>query len=717
MILFQDDFTTQAAVVHHDTANKSFVRIAMILKKLGIKNNLFPLALHQPELAGYDPHHLKDSSLELRMKIALECKINKWYFFREVLRIPASGGETIPVKANRGCIAMIWCFYNNISYIAIQHRQSGKTVLACGIVTEVMYIGGHNIETTLLTKDSDLVQANVGRIKTMREALPPYLIHKQVRDTDNKEGLSYEQLKNRYRTAIAKADKQGADNLGRGMTSPLIHIDEPGSCNNIDITYPVMMLSTIAAVANARANNQPHSNLLTTTAANIDTARGRFTYDMVNRAMPMTETIYDLKDNAAAKQLVYANSKNNMINGTFSYMMLGYTQAWYEEARRISDASDEVNDRELLNVWKAGSEASILDAETIRLLNANKHEPAHTEIIHDYVVKWYIPLSFIQSAQFTAKRYILGMDSSENIGQDFTTLVMIDVEDMAVVCTFRCNESNTIKLGYFIAEFLIRYPNVTFIPERNSTGGAIVDAIVLVLQSNRINPFRRIYNEVTQNRDDPEMMRIDLEDPEILNTSVKKNLGFRTTGKSRPFLYKNTLKKAASLNATRIFDTTLIGELSTLSAVKGRIDHSEGGHDDTVIAYLLACWLIFFGKNLRYYGIDVRLIMTSITLDGMTIDPKIRDRQLELRRAAKYYQDLIETTQSAVIKNTYRQKLLLVQSQIDSSITMEPIGVAKVTQDVRDYGNTHYTPQEFAHTTQQKQNNNHLLRQMVNLFQ
>jgi hypothetical protein len=729
MLLFAEDWNKEISVevaglgqawlrpvVHYDTANKSFIKQAMVLRKMGIANYNWHLALYQPELANYDPHDLKDSSTELRQRIALECKINPAYFFREVVRIPTAGGDPVPFGAHRGNLSMIWCFYNFISYIAIWPRQQGKTFTACTIDVHTMYIAGRNIEILLYTKDAELVQTNVNRIKSIRNALPKYLIHEQVADVENKEGLSYEKLQNKYRTAVASADKLRADIIGRGATVPRILFDEPGFCTNIDITYPIMMFATLAAVANAKARGQPHSNILTTTAAPIDTARGRFTFNLVNKAMPFTEKLYDLQNHEALKSIVRTNSANGLMNGTYSYLMLGKTREWFEEACRIGEATKEVNDRELLNMWISGSELSILDPATISILNAHRHEPNHTEFIHDYVVKWYVTETFRTSSAFLQRKYILGMDSSENIGEDFTTLVMIDVTDMSVVCTFRCNETNTVKLGMFIAEFLVKYPNVTFIPEHKSTGGAIIDAVTLGLRQNRINPFRRIFSEIVQKRADPKFAHISLDAPDLADTSAKRYLGFCTTGQTRPYLYKNTLKKAASLNATRVHDVTLISELSALATKNGRIDHTEGGHDDMVIAWLLGCWMIFFGENLQYYGIDVRSILMSVTADGGTIDPLHRARQLDLRRQIKYYDDLIALTPSPILKNMYRQKILLLQDQLDHTVTVEPIAVSKITHDADEYGNTLYTPQEFARTATAMRGMDDNVRRVINFL-
>ena len=212
------------------------------------------------------------------------------------------------------------------------------------------------------------------------------------------------------------------------------------------------------------------------------------------------------------------------------------------------------------------------------------------------------------------------------------------------------------------------------------------------------------------------MARISIDDPDITDTSIKKHLGFRTSSKTRPYLYKNTLTKAVSLNVTRIFDSSLISELSTLSVVNGRIDHSENGHDDMVIAYLLCCWLVFSGENLQHYGIDVRQIMMSVTSDGTIIDPVHKSRQLELRKAIKHYEELIKQTSSEVLKNTYRQKICLMQNEIDPTITVEPIGVSKVDQDVKDYGSSIYTPQAFARTDNKVVNRERTIHRLLQMI-
>jgi len=64
-----------------------------------------------------------------------------------------------------------------------------------------------------------------------------------------------------------------------------------------------------------------------------------------------------------------------------------------------------------------------------------------------------------------------------------------------------------------------------------------------------------------------------------------------------------------------IKDITLINQISGLTAKNGRIDHGEGGNDDSVMAYLQACNWILFGNNLDMYtfsGGDLSNILSEV---------------------------------------------------------------------------------------------------------
>lgn len=83
MILFANDWLTQAAKPDFTTRNTSWLDYAGLLNKMGVKNCLFHLAIHDQGLIGIDPHRT-DLPTDIRTRIALECAINPWYTAREL---------------------------------------------------------------------------------------------------------------------------------------------------------------------------------------------------------------------------------------------------------------------------------------------------------------------------------------------------------------------------------------------------------------------------------------------------------------------------------------------------------------------------------------------------------------------------------------------------------------------------------------------------------
>ena len=689
MILFKEDWRDDNgslnAIVHRQTKNKTFLRLAVLYSRMKLKNNLFHLALTQPELAKYDPHNLMDDSRDLKLKIVHEIQVNPWYYLREVLRIPMQGGDPIPFEAHRGNISMAWCYFVGLDYISIQPRQTGKTVGAISLSSHTIYFKGKNYQQGMLTKDAKLLQENVSRLKAMRDGLPPWLIHHQAADTDNKEGIKYAALNNEYLTFVGQQDKQGAAKVGRGQTLPSIHSDEPAFIANINITHPVIMASTVKAAENAEKLGMPHSNLYTTTAAKTSSPSGSYMNAIVTAAMPFTEKIFDTINKTYAKQLVKLNSTNNKINGTWSYLQLGKSYQWFKDVvAKLGLSQDEI-DSDFLNLWKDGTDSGLLSSDMLSKIQLSKIEPLYTEILYDsYVLNWYVS----DHNSYRNKSLVLSMDSSENIGRDFTCLYLLDPTNMNPVATFRCNESNITKLGLFIGEFLVKFRKTIFIPERKSTGAGIIDQIIMILVENNINPFRRIFNQVVQRKNEKPFSEIDINDPQAWEGTTRKYLGFQTTSASRGFLYKSVLMKSLKINSAVIKDGTLISELTTLSIKNGRIDHASGHHDDMVIAYLLAHWLVFEGINLETYGIDVNKINTSFN-ETKNIKQENYDNQLYLRRKIKQMSKLIDATSSEMMKANYKIKIHQLERKIDPTITVEPIVKDQVKNIYKQYGDVY----------------------------
>lgn len=620
MILFEQEYLFLSSDhFDYDTNNKSFLRMYLILKKMGIRNNKFFLVLLDKDLRGIDPYNLKDDSIELKLRIAQEAKNNPWYYFRSILRIPESGSTGSMFRLSRANLAMIWLYFNHVDNLLVMPRQLGKTIGSISITSSIIFVIGTNITFALLTKDDALRKENVERLKNIRDCLPEWFVHKQRTDTNNTEGISYSALDNKYITFVAQQGKQGADRLGRGMTVPSQHWDEPAFFPNIDITYPVAISTTNAAIESARANNQPYGNILTTTAGALNTVEGEFTHKLISNSLNFNEQLYDLKDNDELTKIVKMNSPQGMVYCEYNYRQLGKTDEWFREkaARTAGDENKIAND--YLNIWTFGAgKKSPLEKKILDSLNKSKSEPKYIQYVDEFMIKWYIPKEIVKiKSEFGKIPIALGMDASENVGRDFTSFVFTDARNMEVIGTAVCNTTNIIKVAMFVVKYLIENDNIVYIPERNSVGCAIVDYCLLKLEQAGINPFFRIYNTIIQEFDNKEITKAELYRPGFYNDH-RSAFGFRTSGQSRPFLYKTVFKHVLSIASDKVNDISLIGQIGGLTIKNGRIDHASGGNDDSVIAYILTGFLLFFGNNLQMYDFckgDLDRILHDLPVD------------------------------------------------------------------------------------------------------
>lgn len=652
MILFlKDQASFPTAVVDFHTTNTSFLEIAEKYRMMGIKNFYFHLFTLQPELLGVNPH-ADNLTLEQKIKIGVECRYNPWYFFREVLRIPPQAGQwPVPFKANRGNIALYWLFFNHVDMALIQPRQTGKSVAADGLDIYILYIGAVNTRVNLLTKDNELRVSNVERLKAMRDLLPVYLNPTSKEDSDNKMELTCARLNNRLNTSVGQSSENAANNVGRGLTSPINLVDEGPFISFIDVIIPAMLSSGNAARDEAERSGALYGNVFTTTAGKKDSRSGRYMYEMIYSGMPWTEALFDMPNQMTLHSVVAKASgdgkKKPIVNITLSHIQLGYTNEWLERKMRESNSFGEAADRDYFNKWTSGGLQSPLSTDLNDLIRASQKDVSYTEITEDhYTIRWYIPKHQLESRMASGK-FVMGMDTSDAVGRDAVTMVLQDVETMDVIMAANINEANLIRLSGFVADLMIRYPNIVLIPERRSSGQTLIDTLLLRLPAKGIDPFKRIFNVIV---DESDVRKEDFREiqQDLSRRSqgyydrMKKHFGFVTAGSgkfSRATLYSDGLLNAARLGGRSVNDGILIDEITGLMVKNGRIDHSDVGHDDMVVAWLLNFWFLSQAKNLRYYGIERTLNATVEYKEGqkaiVEIDPydlMLQEEQILLRK-------------------------------------------------------------------------------------
>ena len=617
MILFERDWRYYpTATPNFETDNESFLLLAKTYKSMGVKNWYFHLALINPNLKNVSPF-AEDLTINQMIDIEEEIRINPWYFFREVLRIkPQSAATPLRFRGDRGNIGAAWLFFNHITLFWVQPRQTGKSTGADALALYLIYFGADNTRINMLTKDEKLRQENIERLHKAREYFPKYLDkHKKNVDAENKMKVTCVELGNEYSTSVPRNNEDMALNLGRGTTAPIVFIDESPFIPFIEVTVPAMLASTGAARDQARENGTFYGNVFTTTAGKLDTKGGAFIHGIMAESMVMDERVlYDLNDSDEVYRVVamHSDKANPSVNLTLSHRQLGKTDAWLQQKMAESFSKGSDADRDFLNIWTAGGEMHPLPVEICEAIRASIKDPTVNQIENrDYVVRWYVDPNSVHHRTCT-----LGLDTSEAIGKDAIAGVLLDDATLEVLAVFKINETNIFSFADWLADFLIKYPTITLVPERRSTGGSIIDLLLLKLPMHGINPFRRIYSIAVEDgfydpaspnfKEDYRMVNQETSrQPHGFAERMKSVFGFATSGKgrhSRNTLYIETLQPLARYACTKVYDTQLAGEINGLSVKNGRLDHTKGANDDLVIAWMLAAWFLLSTRNLSFYG-------------------------------------------------------------------------------------------------------------------
>lgn len=695
-ILFEKDLMAHGVptvIIDTSTRNLSFLKMSKVLQLMGVKNHKFMLTLYDEKLIGVDPFNLDnrtDPDGDLRRRVAIEAKLNYWYYLRELARISTSGADPIPFILNRANLAASWLFFNHIDTILVQPRQTGKTILASAIMAYVYGISGRNLSIGSLVHESVLLQSNVQTLKSIVSNLPSYMYFKSAKDTDNKEGLRYDALNNKYLPRIGSKEKVAARKIGRGGTIPIWHFDEFSYISNIEITYSVVINSTSKAVELAKKYEQPYGNLITTTAGDPSTASGKFALNMLNDAMKFSEKLYDCKDSEDLKDFVLKNSNNNiapMVNCTFNYRQLGYSDEWFaERVERAKSTPDEIA-RDFLCLWKTTSSNPIVDSDIMKKIEQHKQaEPNYCQRIDDYLINWYIDKERIDD--YTRKPFVIGMDTSDMIGYDYTTFVGIDPYDMSIICTFRCNMSTIAKMGLFIFNFLNKFRSAIWIPERKSSAPGIIDMVISGMVKNGMNPYRRIFNYIVQQKELDQYRNVDIDDYDLPFSNYRSKIGFMTTGTSRGYLFRHVLKTSAAVSYDRIKDQVIIDELAGLTKDdRGRVDHKVGSHDDMVMAWLIACYFVLEGKNLNMYGIKQDDILKGVDINtGKRFNASRMESQLALKSEIDRLVERLNKTSNTILRNGIISQIKALSKKLDPSyVNTSPLSLDTLEKNYRKY--------------------------------
>ena len=536
-------------------------------------------------------------------------------------------------------------------YVTDDFIVTHNTVGMSALVQGVMKFWANNTLFQQITKDTKLKLETIDTIKEIGSLLPSYLtsINVELDNPESKTEIKYSLKNNLFKSMVGRNDRKAANNLGRGATSPILWFDEPPFTPFIGETVPAALGSMSAAVEEAAKSGNPYGVVFTTTAGKIDDRDGGFIYGLVQAAAPWSEHMYDCRNRDDLISMIRMNMADSesaiAVNCTFTHNQLGYSDEWLRRKIAESSGSKEQADMDWRVIWASGGAYSPLTADQLEAIRQSEMEPTHTERTKDnYLIRWYDdPETHEENLQ--AGNYVLGIDSSEAVGRDAIAMVITDVRDLSVVGVATVNDTNLTRYAVWLCDLLTKYPKITGIIERKSSGVGILDHLLYVMQSKGIDPFKRLYNKLV----DEQNLRVD-EYKEVKGTALarrdaffydkfRRDFGFITDKKSRQELYRDVMAEAVRRGARKLRDKILAGELKKLEIRKNRVDHPDGGHDDHVIAWLMTAWFLLNSRHHQVYGIPANAVFASITDNGGDITEE--DRKLG-ERIEQLHEDMNE---------------------------------------------------------------------------
>lgn len=608
------------------TKNISFLKVSKMLRERGVKNNKFMLELYDESLVGVDPRSKEvENSPELQVRIYREICRNVWYYLREIVRVPADGAD-IPYELNIANATMAFLKIQNRNIIEIICRQHGKTMSNVIFDSWSLLFITKNANYAYINKAKPDAIKNLKIFKDVKSLLPKWLLVNYIedikKDIDNQEQKVVAKRNNTLKVVSIGSDPDAADKSGRGLTIANVYWDEFSFTKYNDITYQASVHAYRRASENAKKAGTPYGFIITTTPANLDTPAGAYCYMMIQKAAKWNLQLFDFtKEDLDA--YIEANSENNYIFVQYTYKELGRDDNWLRQAIRDCNGDMGKIKREILLEWPKSMDSSVFNEEQLdKIYNFIKRPISSILVFNKYPIDFYEPPDL-------NKNYILSCDVAGGLSHDNSVINIIDPEDFRVIGDFVGNKIDTTDFQKLIKELMTLYfRNSILVVERNSYGLNILQTF---MKDPQIEP--RMYRETKESLGEKKMSD---------GFVVKKKTntvayGVDTNTVTRKQMF-DLLPEIVETEYDKFVSPNIYENLVTLERKKtGKIEHSSTGHDDSLMAYLIFRWAVYYGKCFRdKFGIspvpsrmNVRVVSSSDNLNKISEIIKSANQQSE----------------------------------------------------------------------------------------
>ena len=602
-------------MLHLSTSNQSFIDMHHQLKKEGVRYDEFLLLL-DPDLEFVNP--LQDKIPQsIMIKIIIECKLNPWYFFREIMRFSIPGG-TDRYGLHLGNLAATWAMLNDISLLIMLPRQHGKTMSILAVYLYFMLFGTTNSNILFFNKEFVDSKLNVERVKTLYKILPSYLKKAaNKKDKNNLTSFGFGDSSNFIRAVSPPTSSEKAAKKGRGETSNLMYLDEFSFISFIRDLYTSAAPAFSRASENAKKTGMPYSKVISTTPSYLDSPSGEFCYQVIKGSYKFDIKLLDMNINTVKSLIAGDYSGSNMLYIEYSYKELGRDDLWFKQQCADLQHDQTSIKMELLLEWLNASECGVFTEEQLDGMKPHIKKPVDTIMVGTHMFKLYDYFSNIRT-----KNIMISVDPATGASKDYTAITLINPRTKRILGTYKTKDTDLKRLQDLLYNLLnMFFINSFLVVESNSIGRGILDNLMYTNIENRI--YYEYKKKVAQKKVSNKLVNIASKSQTV---NKEKIYGVFTDDTNRTAMI-TILFDIVNNNPDLIIDSDIFDEIRTLERKKtGKIEHKTSGfHDDQLFSYLIGLRTLEYGTSINKFirfedeeGNDVRKLVQSNNLNLMT---------------------------------------------------------------------------------------------------
>ena len=566
--------------LHIGTDNYSFLQTALELQGKGVENYGFMLALYDSGLADLNLHEpSRRLTRDEKIRVIIELTSNPWYFWREFLLVPVTGG-TERFRMHLGNCAILWAMCSNINIYTILPRQNYKTYSILSFYLWAYCFATCNTNIMLFNKHHDDSKNNLKRLKEMMELFPKWITNEVLMskgDLDQQESIYSKSRNNRIDAKASATNPSLADRLGRGATAPLRYYDELAFINFIEVIWGSATPAGKTADEFAKKNKTPYGTAISTTTNILSDPNGDFAYKLMLGSCPFEERFYDFGEEKT--RLYMKEAKYDFLYSEYQWYELRRDEEWYDDQVKSLLYSSLSIKKNITLEWPLSSDTSIFTEEEMESLKSHRKEIAWSIPIRSDKVALAPSLEFhLTQVVDQSIPFALGIDPSSGVGEDYMAFVLTDPNTEEALGHLRTNQADDTQAKEIFRILMEEvFPNAIAAIETNHYLGT-----TLVNYALKTKMAKRLFYRMKEKK--PEQ--------EVGGTRRKsqkkvKVFGYTMTATSREaaFQYLNTIMRETP---GKMPPALLQSEIESLHRTRtGKVEARPGTNDDILMAYLL----------------------------------------------------------------------------------------------------------------------------------